>query len=63
MDAIKRTPTEALLQVARTRPFAPAIRSGKVTWSYAALWQRVRLLSTQINQIEQSGRAIGLFMG
>jgi len=57
------TPTEALLQVAKSRPFAPAVRTGSVTWSYAALWARVRALSQHIDVLDQSDAPIGLHMG
>lgn len=57
------TPTEALLQVARTRPFAPAVRYGSSTWSYAALWARVRDLAKHIERFDQSQGPIGLHMG
>lgn len=57
------TPTERLLQVARTRPFAPAVRHGASTWSYAALWARVRELAKHIENLDQSQGPIGLHMG
>lgn len=57
------TPTEALLQVAKSRPFAPAVRTGSNSWSYAALWTRVRELSKRIVQLDQSDAPIGLHMG
>ncbi|OCH85045.1 hypothetical protein OBBRIDRAFT_740568 [Obba rivulosa] len=63
MNSIKLTPTEVLLQVAKSRPFATAIRSGKTEWSYAALWQRVRELANKIDELETSGRPIGIYMG
>ena len=56
------TPTEALLRVARTRPFAPAVRHGSSTWSYAALWARVRELAKHIEKLDQSHGPIGLHM-
>ncbi|EMD36217.1 hypothetical protein CERSUDRAFT_115161 [Gelatoporia subvermispora B] len=63
MNSIKLTPTEALLQVAKSRPFAIAIRCGKTEWSYAALWQRVRELANKIDELETEGRPIGVYMG
>jgi len=57
------TPTEALLKVARTRPFAPAVRHGSSTWSYAALWARVRELAKRIEKLDQSRGPVGLHMG
>jgi acyl-coenzyme A synthetase/AMP-(fatty) acid ligase len=57
------TPTEALLKVARTRPFAPAVHHGSSTWSYAALWARVRELAKHIEKLDQSQGPIGLHMG
>ena len=57
------TPTEALLQVARTRPFAPAVRHGPSTWSYAALWARVRELAKRIEKLDYSHGPVGLHMG
>ena len=57
------TPTERLLQVARTRPFAPAVRHGPSTWSYAALWARVRGLAEHIENLDQSQGPVGLHMG
>ena len=57
------TPTEALLRVARTRPFAPAVRHRSSTWSYAALWARVRELAKHIEKLDQSLGPVGLHMG
>ena len=57
------TPTEALLRVARTRPFAPAVRYGSFIWSYAALWARVRELAGHIEKLDQSLGPVGLHMG
>ncbi|KAF9653544.1 hypothetical protein BDM02DRAFT_3107457 [Thelephora ganbajun] len=57
------TPTERLLQVAKTRPFAPAVRHGSSTWSYAALWARVRELAKLIERLDQSRGPVGLHMG
>ena len=63
MTANTVTPTEALLKVARTRPFAPAVRYGSSTWSYAALWARVRELAEHIEKLDLSQGSVGLYMG
>lgn len=63
MNSTKLTPTEALLEAARSRPFTVAIRCGKTQWSYAALWQRVRQLADKIEELETDGRPIGIYMG
>lgn len=57
------TPTECLLQVARTHPFIPAVRHGSSTWSYAALWARVRELAKHIEKLDRSQGPVGLHMG
>ena len=56
------TPTEALLQVAKVCPFAPAVCTGSATWSYAELWTRVRELSEHIDRLDQTRAPIGLHM-
>ena len=57
------TPTEALLKVAKAHPFAPAVRYGSSTWSYAALWARVRELAKHIEKLDPSQGPVGLHMG
>lgn len=57
------TPTECLLKIARTRPFAPAVRHGFSTWTYAALWARVWELAKHIERLDKSQGPVGLHMG
>ena len=56
------TPTEALLHVAKTNPFLAAIRCNGTQWSYAALWARVRQLSSEIDKLDPRGNPVGLYM-
>ncbi|KAH7911098.1 hypothetical protein BJ138DRAFT_1007306 [Hygrophoropsis aurantiaca] len=63
MSASMLTPTEALLQVAKSHPFRPAVRSAGSQWSYAALWARVRQIADQIHDLDGSRNPVGLYMG
>ncbi|EGN96326.1 hypothetical protein SERLA73DRAFT_141676, partial [Serpula lacrymans var. lacrymans S7.3] len=55
MSTSMLTPTEALLHVAKSHPFRPAVRASGSQWSYAALWARIRQISDQIHHLDPSG--------
>ncbi|OCH93978.1 hypothetical protein OBBRIDRAFT_723741 [Obba rivulosa] len=61
MSTSPLTPTEALLHVAKSRPYFPAVRSGNTHWSYAALWNRIRQLSGHIDYLVEAGLPVGLY--
>lgn len=57
------TPTEALLEVAKSNPNLVAIRypSGD-DWTYGQLWARVRRLADKLEDSASIGQHVGLYM-